>query len=574
MPKKKSSHPPLTLFFFTTAFSSPILSYFTIIDTQAQKEHGRKAQLSNIQAARAVADIIRTTLGPRAMLKMILDPTGHIQLTNDGNTILREIDVSHPAAKNMIELSRTQDEEVGDGTTSVIVMAAELLKVAEPFLVKNMHPRIIIAAYYQALETALEQLNKHAIALDLNDKQRLLNIVNTTLGTKFTSRFGDLISNLAIDAVKQIYTLNEMNQPEIDIKRYIRIERIPGDYLENSHVLGGVLLNKDVVDAKMKRRIENPRIVLLDCNLEYKKAESMTNVEITKEEDWDMILKQEEDYIQNMCNAITAVKPDLVITEKGVSELAAHYLHKAGCSVLRRLKKTDNNRIARATGAIIVNDPRDLKESDVGLGCGLFEVRKIGDEYYTYIEKCKEPKACTIILRGSSKDILQEIERNLQDAMAVVRNIMLDPRIVPGGGATEMSVGCAIFNSVHTIPGTQQGPYKEVGTAMEIIPRTLSENCGAKTIRLITELRSKHMMNQETGKDDGFFWGIDGIQGELCEINTLDLWEPLLVKTQTIKTAIEAASMLLRIDAIVSGLRNDQTKQQEARQGPNEQEEE
>lgn len=532
-----------------------------VMHTQTQREHGRKAQLSNIQAARAVADIIRTTLGPRAMLKMILDPTGSIQLTNDGNTILREVDVAHPAAKNMIELSRSQDEEVGDGTTSVIVLSAELLKVSEPFLIKNMHPRIIIAAYYKALDIALEQLHKHAITLDIQDRTRLLQIVNTTLGTKFTARFGDLISNLAIDAVRCVYHTNETGQVEIDVKRYVRIERIVGDYLENSYVLDGILLNKDVVDAKMKRRIENPRIVLLDCNLEYKKAESMTNVEITKEEDWDLILKQEEDYIQNVCNAITAVKPDLVITEKGVSELAAHYLHKAGCSVLRRLKKTDNNRIARATGATIVNDPRDLKETDVGIGAGLFEVRKIGDEYYTYIEKCKDPKACTIILRGGSKDILQEIERNLQDAMAVVRNIMLDPRILPGGGAAEMSMASAILDQINTVPGTQQGPYKAVAAALEIIPRTLSENCGAKTIRLITELRSKHKILPD-GTDEGLNWGINGILGELAEINKLDLWEPMLVKTQTIKTAIEAASMLLRIDAIVSGLRNPEAKGQ------------
>jgi len=449
----------------------------------------------------------------------------------------------------MIELSRTQDEEVGDGTTSVIILAAELLKVSEPFLVKNMHPRIIIAAYYKALDIALEQLQKSAITLDIHDRKRLLQIVNTTLGTKFTSRFGDLISNLAIDAVRCVYHTNETGQVEIDVKRYVRVERIVGDYLDNSYVLDGILLNKDVVDAKMKRRIEEPRIVLLDCNLEYKKAESMTNVEITKEEDWDLILKQEEDYIQNLCNAITAVKPDLVITEKGVSELAAHYLHKAGCSVLRRLKKTDNNRIARATGATI------------------------GDEYYTYIEKCKEPKACTVILRGGSKDILQEIERNLQDAMAVVRNIMLDPRVLAGGGSSEMSMAAAILDQINTIPGTQQGPYKAVANALEVIPRTLSENCGAKTIRLITELRSKHKIDAD-GTDEGLYWGINGQIGELEEINKLDLWEPMLVKTQTMKTAVEAASMLLRIDAIVSGLRNPEAKGAGAPQGGQEGEDE
>ena len=494
------------------------------------------------------------------MLKMILDPTGNIQLTNDGNSILREVDVAHPAAKNMVELSRTQDEEVGDGTTSVIILAGEILKISEPFLHKNMHPRIIITAFYKALDVALDTLEKHAVVLDIENRDRLLKMVNTTLGTKMISRFGNLISNLAIDAVKTIVTRNDAGQAEIDIKRYIRVEKIAGDYLENSVVLDGILLNKDVVDSKMRRRIENPRIVLLDCNLEYKKSESMTSIEITKESDWDLILKQEEEYIESICNAIIAVKPDLVVTEKGVSELAAHYLHRAGVSVLRRLKKTDNNRLARAVGAVIVNDPRDLKETDVGTGCGLFEVRKIGDEYYSYIEQCKDPKACTVILRGASKDVLQEIDRNLQDAMAVVRNIFLDPRVVPGGGASEMAVGCAINSLVHTLPGSQQGPFREVGTAMEVIARTLSENCGAKTIRLVTELRSKHRMNDQ-GIDEGFHWGIDGNAGEIADISKMDLWEPLLVKTQTLKTAIEAASMLLRIDLIASGLRSEQSKE-------------
>lgn len=467
--------------------------------------------------------------------------------------------MSHPAAKNMIELSRTQDEEVGDGTTSVIILAAELLKIAEPFLMKNMHPRIIITAFYKALDVALEALEKHATVLDIENRDLLLKIVNTTLGTKFTSRFGNLISDLAIDAVKTVSVMNEGNQREIDIKRYVRVEKIPGDYLENSKVLDGILLNKDVVDAKMRRRIENPRIVLLDCNLEYKKSESMTNIEVTKEEDWDIILKQEEEFIEQQCSAIIALKPDLVLTEKGVSELAAHYLYKAGITVLRRVRKTDNNRIARAVGAIIAHDPRDLKEEDVGTGCGLFEVKKIGDEYFSYIVQCKNPKACTILLRGASKDVLQEIDRNLQDAMAVVRNIIIDPRVVPGGGASEMALSCILSKQAKSVPGAQQGPFKEVANALEVIPRTLSENCGAKTIRVITELRAKHVVNEDN-VDEGFNWGLDGNAGEIADITKMELWEPCMVKTQTIKTAIEAAAMLLRIDAIVSGMRSEASK--------------
>ncbi len=548
------------------------------IDTKTQREHGRKAQLSNIAAARAVADIIRTTLGPRAMLKMILDPVGGINLTNDGNAILREVDVSHPAAKNMIELSRTQDEEVGDGTTSVIILAAELLKIAEPFVMKNMHPTTLCMAFMRALDDILEVIEKRAIRLDTKDSRKMLDIVNTTLGTKFTSRYGDLVSKLALDAVGRVVIHNDNGSTEIDIKRYVRVEKIPGDYIENSMVLDGIMINKDVVDANMRRRIENPRIALLDCNLEYKKGESMTNIEITKEEDWDTILRQEEEFIEQMCNALIALKPDLVITEKGCSDLAAHYLSRAGISVIRRVRKTDNNRIARAVGAVIANDPRDLKDEDIGTGCGLFEIKKIGDEYFMYLVKCKDPKACTILLRGGSKDVLQEVDRNLQDAMAVARNIYLDPRVLPGGGAIEMELSCEIARRSKLVSGVQQGPYKEVGQALEVIPRTLSENCGAKTIRLITELRAKHAVTDAEGSDEskagsGFTWGIDGTVGELRDMNEMQLWESYLVKSQTYKTAVEAACLLLRIDEILSGMRSEESKREEAKNAAKNEEE-
>jgi len=451
------------------------------------------------------------------MLKMILDPVGGINLTNDGNAILREVDVSHPAAKNMIELSRTQDEEVGDGTTSVIILAAEFLKTAEPFLLKNMHPRILCAAYMRALEDALRVIDQNAIVLDTSNRPLMLKILNSTLGTKFTARYGDLIGNLALDAVECVRTQLENGTWEIDIKRYARVEKIPGGYLEECKVLDGIMLNKDVIDPTMRRRIENPRIILLDCNLEYKKAESMMNIEITNDSDFEAILKQEEDYIEELCNALIAFKPDLVITEKGVSDLAAHYLSKAGVSVIRRLRKTDNNRIARAVGATIVNDPRDLREEDVGTGCGLFEVKKLGDEYFMYLVKCKNPKACTILLRGASKDVLQEIDRNLQDAMAVARNIFTDPRVLPGGGATEMAISCALNRNSAHVNGVQQEPYRALAAAFEAIPRTLSENCGAQTIRLITQLRALHTAPEDAKTDDtkeyGFTWGVDGING-------------------------------------------------------------
>jgi len=519
-----------------------------VLNTNAKRESGRKAQLGNIAAAKSVADIIRTTLGPRSMLKMILDPMGGIVMTNDGNAILREIDVSHPAAKSMIELSRTQDEEVGDGTTSVIILAGEMLHQAIPFLENNMHPREIVFAYMKALEAAIEALEKLSIKLDTNDRSQMLSMVRSCLGTKFVSRFGDLVSNLALDAVGKIITQNPDGTKQIDIKRFARVEKIPGGFMEDCLVLNGVMVNKDIVHPKMPRKLTNPRILLLDCPLEYKKGESQTNIEMKADTDFDKLLKLEEEFIEKMCTQIIKFKPDIVCTEKGVSDLAAHYFMKAGIACLRRLRKTDNDRIARATGATIVNEPDEIREADIGTKCGTFEIKKISDEYFTYFVDCKDPKACTILLRGGSKDVLNEMERNLLDAMGVVRNLFFDSRILPGGGATELAVGQAIRAKAKEIAGQQQYPFRAVADALEVIPKTLIENCGASTIRQITALRAKHAGGANPT------WGIDGNKGEPVDMKELKVWDSFSVKSQTIKTAVESACMVLRIDDIVSGM--------------------
>jgi len=282
--------------------------------------------------------------------------------------------------------------------------------------------------------------------------------------------------------------------------------------------------------------------------LEYKKAESATNIELTKEEDFETVLRMEEEAIEKMCKDIIQHKPTLLFTEKGVSDLAQHYLWKAGISVIRRIRKTDNNRIARATGAVICHETSEIGPNDIGTTCGLFEIRKIGDEYFTFLEECKDPKACTVLLRGGSKDVLNEVERNLMDAMQVVRNIVLDARICPGGGATEMAVGKYLMDKSKSLSGPIQYPYRAVAAALEVIPRTLIENCGASTIRLMTALRAEHA----EGKNQS--WGIDGNKGVLAKMDDLHIYDSYSVKTQTYKTAIEAACMLLRIDDIVSGI--------------------
>lgn len=410
-----------------------------------------------------------------------------------------------------------------------------------------MHPTVIIAAYRQAMDDMLDILREQiSVPVDTENREEMLKIVRSSTGTKFVHQWGDLACNIALDAVQTV-ARDHGDRKEIDIKNYAKVEKIPGGELEDSRVLSGVMLNKDVTHPRMRRRIENPRIVLLDCSLEYKKGESQTSLEISQETDFNRILQLEEEYIQNVCSDIIAIKPDVVFTEKGVSDLAQHYLVKNGITAIRRIRKTDNNRIARACGATIVNRTEELKEGDVGTAAGLFEIKKFGDEYYCFVTECKNPKACTILLRGASKDILNEVERNLQDAMNVTRNVMLDPRLVPGGGAAEMALAHVLTEKSKSVAGVQQWPYRAVAKALEVIPRTLIQNCGANTIRTLTALRAKHAVEGNTT------WGVNGESGEITDMNELGVWDTYSVKAQTLKTSIETAMLLLRIDDIVSG---------------------
>ncbi|SPO30469.1 probable CCT3 - chaperonin of the TCP1 ring complex [Ustilago trichophora] len=530
-----------------------------VMNTGPERQTGRKAQISNITAAKTVADVIRTCLGPKAMLKMILDPMGGILLTNDGNAILREVEVAHPAAKSMIELSRTQDEEVGDGTTSVIILAGEILAQSLPQLERGIHPVVIISAFKKALARALEIVEEISVPVDVTNDKDMLALIKTSIGTKFVSRWSEQMCKLALKAVRTVAMVDATagssagSDPTktVDIKRYARVEKVPGGTIEDCRVLDGVMLNKDVTHPKMRRRIENPRIMLLDCPLEYKKGESQTNIEITREEDWNKILEIEEQQIQSMCEKIIEFKPDLVFTEKGVSDLAQHYLLKANITCIRRVRKTDNNRIARATGATIVNRVDDLRDADIGTRCGLFHIEKLGDEYFTFLEECKEPKACTILLRGPSKDILNEIDRNLADAMAVARNVVFNPLLAPGGGATEMAIAYGLSEFAKELEGVEVGPIRAVSDAMEVIPRTLIQNCGGNAIKTLTTLRAKHANGEHS-------YGVDGESGKVVEMKEYGLYESAAVKIQTLKTAIESASLLLRVDDVVSAKRGRQ----------------
>ncbi|KAF5352342.1 hypothetical protein D9756_006309 [Leucocoprinus leucothites] len=530
-----------------------------VMNTAPERQSGRKAQISNITAAKTVADVIRTCLGPKAMLKMILDPMGGILLTNDGNAILREIDVAHPAAKNMIELSRTQDEECGDGTTSVIILAGEILAQSLSQLERDIHPVVIISAYNKALKEALEIVKRISVPIDVNDDEQMLKLIKTSIGTKFVVRWSDLMCKLALQAVKTV-SQEEGSMKTVDIKRYARVEKIPGGEIEQSRVLDGVMLNKDITHPNMRRRIKNPRIILLDCPLEYKKGESQTNMEFSKETDWERAQVIEEEQVKALCHKIVEFKPDLIFTEKGVSDLAQHVFVQNNITAIRRVRKSDNNRIALAVGATIVNRVEDLRESDVGTKCGLFNIEKIGDEYFTFLTECKTPKACTILLRGPSKDILNEIDRNLADAMSVARNVVFDPTLAPGGGATEMAISVGLHAKARSVVGVEGWPFRAVADAMEVIPRTLVQNSGGNAIRVLTELRAKHANGENS-------WGVNGDTGKIVDMKEYGLYESASVKIQTLKTAIEAARMLLRVDDVVQAIRKDRGQDGGAEQG-------
>ncbi|KAI8869569.1 T-complex protein 1 subunit gamma [Ramicandelaber brevisporus] len=520
-----------------------------VVYQNTNREQGKRAQASIVLAVKTLADVMRTCLGPSAMFKLLIDPMGGLSLTNDGQATLREIDVVHPAAKNAIELSRTQDEECGDGTTSVVVLLGEIMAAALPFLERNIHANVIISAFNKVLDDAMKVSEEISQPINLKDREQIMVVAKSVLGTKMSSRWETLMCNLAMDAVEIVSREVGQDgvQKEIDLKRYARIEKIPGGQVEQSHLLRGVILNKDVTHPKMRRYIENPRVILLDCPLEYKKGESQTNIEISKEADWNRILQIEEEQVKKMCDQIIALKPDLVFTEKGVSDLAQHYLLKANITAIRRVRKMDNNRIARAVGATIVNYVEDIKESDVGNGCGVFRVEKIGDEYFTILNKCTDPKACSIVLRGPTKDILNEIERNLQDCMQAVRNVHFNPRMCPGGGATEMAISTLLSAKAKTMAGAEQLPYAECAKALEVIPRTLIQNSGEDPLRVLTKLSAKHAKGEHTT-------GVDGINGKVVDMKKFGIWEPLAVKQQSIKSAIEAAAFLLRIDDIISSV--------------------
>lgn len=504
----------------------------------------KPAQIQNesAMAAKTISSVIRTCLGPRAMQKMVLTKINSIELTNDGNAILRELDVAHPSARSLIELAKTQDDEVGDGTTSVVILAAELLNEMTYILDKDVHPIRICRALSKALEICIKAIDEAALTLDSNEETKAT-IIRGSVATKVCTVLKVPIDRLALETVKKIY-IKEENK--CDLKSNMRIEKVLGGNFVESEVMDGILVNKDIIHPQMRRSIENPRIVIIESPLEYKKGESQTSYEFSKENDFTRALEIEEEQVREMCEKIVAVKPDIVVCEKGVSDLALSILFENNITGLRRMKKTDVSRLSKACGARVVNRPEDLEEKHVGTSCGLFEYVKYGEEYYCKFSKCLNPKACSVVIRGPTKDILNELERNFMDAVKVAKNIFISPKLCPGGGATEMAMAHKLLQA-QTDDETEAEVFSRMASALAIVPSILLENSGVfSPLESITLLEQKHK--------EGSFYGVNGITGEVVDTRTVVL-EPYAVKSQCIKSAVEAVSQLLRIDGIIESKR-------------------
>lgn len=496
-------------------------------------------QQESATASSMISSVIKTCLGPKAMQKMVITKINSIEITNDGNSILREIDVSHPSARSIIELARTQDDEVGDGTTSVVILASEILQMMSSVLNTELketcrfpHP-IKVCGYLtnvsKLIKTVLEEM-----ALNIQDTEESIRaIVRSSIETKLCSILKVPIDVMAYDVVKKI-TENGI----CDLKNNIKIEKILGGNMVQSGILDGIIINKDIIHPQMRKRIENPRIVILDTPLEYKKGESQTNYEFKNKDDFTKALEMEERQIRSMCSFILNVQPDIVICEKGICDLALAILFQNNITAIRRIKKTESVRLSKATGALIVNRVEDLENKHVGIKCGLFEYLKCGDEYYSQFSKCIEPKACSVIIRGPTKDIMNELERNFFDAAKVAKNLLLSPKLLPGGGCLEMNI-CRKLKGIKSEDPLENLIYKKIAEALKIIPTVLLINSG-----VFNPLMKIELLENEISRNQ--YCGINGVTGEIEDMRNVIL-EPFAVKNQIYNSAIQAVLQLLRV---------------------------
>ena len=530
-----------------TQSGQPIL----ILKEGTSRSRGREAQRNNIMAARVIAEAIRSTLGPRGMDKMLVDSLGDITITNDGAAILDEIDVEHPAAKMMVEVAKTQDDMVGDGTTTSVVLAGELLKKAEELLDQNIHPTIIVSGYRKAAKKAMEVLEKIGVTVDLDDKETLKKVAITSMGSKAVGTAREHLAEIAIDAVKQIAEKRGDHWvADVDNVQIIKKE---GKSLHDTELVRGVILDKEVVHSGMPKRVENAKIALLNCPLEVEKTEFSAEIRIRDPSQMKAFLDQETSMLKEMVEKIKKVGANVLICQKGIDDMAQHFLAKEGILAVRRAKESDMEKLSRATGGRIVTNIEDLKSEDLGFA-ELVEERKIGDDKMVFIEGCKDPKSVSVLIRAGLERMVDEAERAMHDALSVVADVFEKNKIVVGGGAVEAEVAKELRKYAVQVGGREQLAIEAFAEAVETIPKTLAENAGLEQIDIMVELRSAHE------KADGHLMGVDVFEGKVANLWDKGVIEPLSVKEQAIKSAAEAAAMILRIDDVIAASKPEEEK--------------
>jgi thermosome len=532
---------------------TPIL----ILPEKVSRYIGRDAQRMNITAARVIAEAVRTTLGPRGMDKMLVDNLGDVTITNDGVTILDEMDVEHPAAKMMVEVAKAQEDEVGDGTTTAVILAGELLKKAEEMLDKDIHPTVIATGYKKAAEKAEEILNRMATKVSRDEDEVLKRIAITSMSSKGSEMKGEKLAELCVQAVKQI-TEEEDGKLVADIDN-IKVEKKSGGASADSQLVKGIIIDKEVVHPGMPKRVENAKIALLNCALEVKETETDAEIRITDPEQLKAFLQEEERMLREMVDQIKRTGANVVLCQKGIDDVAQHFLAKAGIMAARRLKESDMEKLARATGGKVVTNLKDLTAEDLG-SADLVEERKVAGDEMIFIEGCKDPKAVSMLVRGGTEHVVDEVERAVHDAISVISAAIEDGKMVAGGGAPEIEVARQLREYAETLGGREALAVNAFADALEIVPRTLAENAGLDPIDILVQLRSEH------GKPDGKDIGLDVFSGKVTNTLKLGIVEPLRVKTQAIKSASEAAEMILRIDDVIAAGKLE--KEEEKEKGP------
>jgi len=508
----------------------------------ASEQKGREAQKNNIAASKIIAEIVQSSLGPRGMDKMLVDSLGDVTITNDGATILKEIDVQHPAAKMLVEISKTTDNEVGDGTTSVVVLAGALLEHAESLINQDVHPTIIVDGYRKAAKKAKQFLQEISDVVTANDKSILQKIAKTSMQTKLVRKDSTQLAELVVKAVSAIAERNE-DGFVIDIDD-IKVEKKAGGSIKDCSIIQGIVLDKEIVHGGMPKKINDAKIALINSALEINKTETDAKINISNPQQMKSFLDEENRMLKTMVDKVIASGATVVLCQKGLDDMAQHYLAKAGILAVRRVKESDLTKLAKATGARIVSNLDDLFEKDLG-SAELVEERKIEEDRWVFIEGCKHPKSVTLLLRGGSQRVVDEVERSVHDAIMVVRDVMEMPSIVAGGGAPETYAASKLRTWSKSLEGREQLAAEKFADALETIPLTLSENAGMDPIDTLAILRSRQIKGEK-------WTGIDVMKGKVGNMKSSDIIEPLSVKNQIISAAAEAACMILRIDDVIA----------------------